>query len=146
MKISNFERSLDYEKLLSDGVILEVGIGDTNAKLMFYQKLPKINEKGEISKEETDKTLQLEINLPQETLVRLSYASLGRIKAKKTALRMKGNNNDENKERALFEYDEALGTMYDTDDIELSKEDYYKINEALTNLAVRTNSSSKNEK
>jgi hypothetical protein len=51
--------------LLSDCVTLEVGIADTNAKLMFYQKLPKINEKNEI--EETYKILQLEINLPQET-------------------------------------------------------------------------------
>ncbi len=89
--------------MLSDCVILEVGIAYTNAKLMFYQKLPKINEKNEI--EETYKILQLEINLPQETLLRLSYTSLGRIKAKKNALRVKANNKDENKKRGWLEYD-----------------------------------------
>lgn len=131
MKPSDFEQSLDYESFLSDGVILQIGIGDTNLKLIFYQKLT-------VDKERKTKRLLLEISLPQETLARLSNASLGRIKAKQNALRIKGNKNDKNTERAYYEYDEAIGSWYDTDEIKLSKEDYYKIHEALVNLRVRT--------
>ncbi len=138
MKISNFERSLDYEKYLTDGVILEVGTTDTNATLTFYQKFPSI-ENGKISKTKKDKRLLFEVSLPPEALVRLSLASLGRMKAKKNALKMKGNKTDNYTERAYFEYDEALGTAYDTDEINLSREDYHKITEALTNLAVTIN-------
>lgn len=146
MKTSSFDRSLDYESHWSDGVRLEIGIGNTSAKLTFYQKFPSINKKCEISKVNNHKQLQFEVNLPQETLLRLSYVALGRLKAKKNALKMKANKNDEHIERAWFEFDEALGIVYDTDDVELKQVDLENILNSLSNLAARINTPLKDKK
>ena len=147
MKTSSFDRSLDYESLWSDRVRLEIGIGNTDAKLIFYQKFPSIDKNGDISKTNKHKQLQLEINLPQETLFRLACATLGRLNAKKNALKMKGNKTDENTVRAYFEYDQILGaTTFDTDQVKLSRVDLDKITDANINLASRINPLPKDKK
>ena len=146
MILSEFEQSPDYESIFADDCIIE--IGSDNATIVFYEKLTRI-EKGQIDKKKKHKLIKLEVRLTQQTLQRMSFASLGLLNAKRHALELKGKakNNDPSTERAWYEYDQTINSArYDTENIKLNQIDFDKLGNALENFAARINQPVKKRK
>lgn len=142
----SYEQPPDYAVIYADNIILQ--LGDNNPKLIFYQEVTKLNDDGtDINKGKKCKRLKFEVRLPPHALENLSKMYLGMTQARNYALDSTKGNNDKNVTRSWWEVENTLRTtIYDTEDITISSEDFLKLSEASSNLGQRLANDIKNDK